>query len=213
MKKKVKNKKGADGKVLTCFTCKSEYHFSPDCPKAKAEGEKPKRGEKRKIKKQDSSSEESGSNEDMLLVEEQEYLLAAGEVRAFTWEARGTAALDSCCTASVCGQEWMNMFLEELEEKNMDKVEGPFDSQKSFGFGNNAKLKSERYYIIPVEMAGRMKRMKVEVIKSDIPLLMSRKAKEKAGIILDNYSQCVCRRVCRHARKQDHKAQDYSKTL
>ena len=67
----------------------------------------------------------------------------------------------------------------------MNKVEGPFDSRKNFGFGNNAKLKSERYYIIPVEMAGRMKRMKVEVIKSDIPLLMSRRAMEKAGIILD----------------------------
>ena len=64
----------------------------------------------------------------MLLVEEQEYLLAKGEVRAFTWEARrGAAALNSCCTASVCGQKWMNMFLEELEEENMDKVEGPFD--------------------------------------------------------------------------------------
>ena len=30
-----------------------------------------------------------------------------------------------------------------------------------------------------------MKRMKVEVIKSDIPQLMLRKAMEKAGIILD----------------------------
>ena len=185
VKKKVKNKKGADGKVLTCFTCKSEYHFSQDCPKAKEEGDKPKRGEKRKLKKQDSSSEESGSNEDLLLVEEQEYLLAAGEVRAFTWEARGASALDSCCTASVCGQEWMNMFLEELEEQNMNKVEGPYVSEKSFGFGNNAKLKSKRYYIIPVEEAGRMRRMKVEVIESDIPLLMSRKAMEKVGIILD----------------------------
>ena len=109
VKKKAKNKKGADGKVLTCFTCKSEYHFSQDCPKT--EGEEARKEKKRKFKKHDSSSEESESGEDMLLVEEQEYLLAAGEVRAFTWEARGAAALDSCCTASVCGQEWVNMFL------------------------------------------------------------------------------------------------------
>ena len=51
------------------------------------------------------------------------------------------------------GVDELNMFIEELEEKNMDKVKGPFDSKKSFGFGNNANLKSERYYIIPVEMA------------------------------------------------------------
>ena len=39
----------------------------------------------------------------------------------------------------------------------------------------------------------------------------------RLALILDNYSQCVCRRVCRlvcrHARKQAHKAQDYSKTF
>ena len=119
------------------------------------------------------------------MVEEQEYILAAGNIRTFTWEAKGAAALDSCCTASVCGQAWMDRFMEELEEKNREKVEGPFDSKKSFGFGNNGELKSEKYYIIPIEMASKKTRMKVEVISSDIPLLMSRKAMEKAGIILD----------------------------
>ena len=34
-----------------------------------------------------------------------------------------------------------------------------------------------------------------------------------ANLSWDNYSQCVCRLVCRHARKQAHKAQDYSKTF
>ena len=118
-------------------------------------------------------------------MEVQEYILAAGGIRAFTWKARGAAALDSCCTASVCGQTWMNMFLEELDDIDKEKVEGPFDSQKSFGFGNNGELESQRYYIIPVEMARKKTRMKVEVIQSDIPLLMSRKSMERAGIILD----------------------------
>ena len=63
VKKKAKNKKGADGKVLTCFTCKSEYHFSQDCPKT--EGEEARKEKRRKFKKHDSSSEESESCEDM----------------------------------------------------------------------------------------------------------------------------------------------------
>ena len=186
--KKMKNKKGEDGQPMKCFTCKSEYHFSSDCPKTKEEEGKEgkKRKKKSKFKRRDSSTSSSGAeDESLLMVQEQEYILAAGSISSFTWEARGAAALDSCCTASVSGQVWMDMFLEELEEEDREKVEGPFKSKKSFGFGNNGELKSQKYYIIPVEIARKRTRMKVEIIQSDIPLLMSRKSMEKAGIVLD----------------------------
>ena len=37
-KKKVKNRKDADGKTLKCFDCDSEFHFArdPDCKKVKS---------------------------------------------------------------------------------------------------------------------------------------------------------------------------------
>ena len=112
--------------------------------------------EKKKFKKQSSDTSGSGTEEDeILIVEKQEYILAAGNIRTFTWEAKGAAALDSCCTASVCGQIWMDMFIEELDDENKEKVEGPFNSKKSFGFGNNGELKSDKYYIIPIELQRR----------------------------------------------------------
>ena len=91
------------------------------------------------------------------MVEEQEYILAAGNFRTFTCKARGAAALDSCCTASVCGQVWMNMFTGELNDEDKKKV----DSKKSFGFGNNGELKSQKYYIIPIKIARKRKRVEV----------------------------------------------------
>ena len=53
----MKNKKGEDGQTLKCFTCKSEYHFSTNCPKLKEEDEKKEvKKKKRKSKKKDSDS-------------------------------------------------------------------------------------------------------------------------------------------------------------
>ena len=56
--KKMKNKKGEDGQPMKCFTCKSEYHFSSDCPKTKEEEGKEgkKRKKKSKFKRRDSST-------------------------------------------------------------------------------------------------------------------------------------------------------------
>ena len=161
-----KNKIGANGNPMRCFDCNSEYHFagSEEC----------------KAKKKDSGS----SSEDAMLSQENDYLLAAGKVKSFTWECRGAAALDSCCTSNVAGESWMKMFLEELDEENLKKVKSS-SSSRTFGFGNNESLTASISYRIPILIAGEKKKLDVDVIKSDIPLLMSKKSMEKAGTKLD----------------------------
>ena len=160
-----KNRTGADGKTLKCFHCNSEYHLAPRC-KSK--------------KKKDSES----SSDEVLLTQENDYLLAAGQVKSFTWECRGAAALDSCCTSNVAGESWLKMYLEELDEENLKKVE-TFPSSRTFGFGNNESLTANVSYRIPVLMAGKRKKLDIDIIKSDIPLLLSKKTMEKIGTKLD----------------------------
>ena len=98
-------------------------------------------------------------------------MITADEVSNFTWEARGAAALDSCCTSSVTGSAWLEMFKEDLDEEMMMKIKGPYKSDKMFGFGNNGQLPSLGRYKIPVVMAGWMTEIWVDLIDSDIPLL------------------------------------------
>ena len=151
---------------MRCFDCKSEYHFagSEEC----------------KSKSKDSGS----SSDEVLLAQENDYLLAAGQVKSFTWECRGAAALDSCCTSNVAGESWIKMYLEELDEENYKKVETS-PSSRTFGFGNNESLTANVSYRIPVLLAGKRKKLDIDVIKSDIPLLLSKKTMEKIGTKLD----------------------------
>ena len=165
---KRKNKLGADGHPLKCFDCKSEYHFagSDRCSKSK-------------------KRESESSSDEVMLAQEKDYLLAAGQVRSFTWECRGAAALDSCCTSNVAGQSWLNMYLEELDEGSLRKVEGPFESSRTFGFGNNESLTANVSYKIPAVIAGKKVKIGLDIINSDIPLLLSKSAMKRAGTKLD----------------------------
>ena len=180
-RKKVKNKKDNDGKTMKCFDCESEYHFAkdPDCKKVKGGGGK----EKKEAKKKRRSSSSSSSEESVNMI--QEIMVTADEVSNFTWEARGAAALDSCCTSSVTGKAWLDMFKEDLDEDIKKQIKGPYRSDKVFGFGNNGQLESLGKYYIPVVMAGWKTNISVDLIDSDIPLLLSRKAMEKAKMKID----------------------------
>ena len=165
--KKKKNKIGPDGKPMRCFNCKSEYHFagSEEC----------------------STKKSSSSSDEVLLAEaaEVDSILAAGQIKGFTWEARGAAALDTCCTSSVAGQSWLDMYLEELDDVDLAKVEGPMESSRTFGFGNNGTLTASKCYKIPVNIAGKVTKVKLDIISSDIPLLLSISAMEKANTKMD----------------------------
>ena len=115
----------------------------------------------------------------------QEIMITADEVSSFTWEARGAAALDSCCTSSVTGKAWLDMYMEDLDDDVRKEIKGPFRSDTVFGFGKNGRLESLGKYRIPVVMAGWKTSISVDLIDSDIPLLLSRRAMEKAKMKID----------------------------
>ena len=134
---KLLNRKGPDGKRFTCFKCGSENHFSKGCPNKKQRDESVNFCEQ-------TEAERRG-----------DYIILAaseGELSTFTWEARGSAALDSCCSSTVAGNNWFEMYMEDLSEDEKNLVEGPFESGKVFRFGNDGKLESLGQYKIPAKI-------------------------------------------------------------
>ena len=76
--------------------------------------------------------------------EEIDFALAVhheSELNQFTREA-SCAALDTCCTSSVTGKQWLEMFMDSLDEKLWLKLKGPMPSNRLFNFGNNGRLRS-----------------------------------------------------------------------
>ena len=127
----------------------------------------------------DSDSEKESVNCTVLCSDNKE------EMSNFTAEALNMAALDTCCTSSVAGEEWLKIYKNSLPTDMKQKLKGPLESKKQFVFGNQGKLKSTARYIIPVRIGGVHNEISIDIIKSDIPLLLSKAEMKRLGITLD----------------------------
>ena len=118
---------------------------------------------------------------------QQEVFVDAGSLTAktFTSEADGAAGMDSCCTRTIMGKIWFESFKMKLTKKQRKFIKGPFKSETNFLFGNGGKKNSLGRYHLPLELHGCRAMMAVELVDSDIPLLISKPSMIRAGIVLD----------------------------
>ena len=140
------NRKDDKGEVTRCRFCDSKFHYRQQCM------------EYTKFLKDGGTNKVDENPEVHCVMEEVDFALATQlqeELSQFTWEAKNCAALDTCCTSSVSGKPWFDMYLQELCEDDKAKVKGPFETHRVFKFGNNGKLRSMGQYSIPVIIAGR----------------------------------------------------------
>ena len=120
------NPLGRDGKPTTCLVCKSIYHYARECSNA---------SDRRFYNNNDSENDGNYQVKFSMFVgctsnQENEKL------KQLVNESRGYAILDSGCTNSVCGEVWMEHFVENLsdKEREMMKVE-PSNIFFTFGYG------------------------------------------------------------------------------
>ena len=92
--------------------------------------------------------------------------------------------LDSACSSTVCGQVWLETYLDSLSEDDHSKVMKN-EGIKVFKFGGGTRLRSNGEYDLPMCIAGRQVKVKTDVVDSDIPLLLSRSTMKKASIKMD----------------------------
>ena len=158
------NPTGPDGKVLTCRVCGSYRHLMKDCPDSWEN-----------IKK-------------VHLVEDENVVLFTGynkeEIYQLGIDARNYAILDSACSSTVCGQNWIDSYINSLNEGDRKKVQQTV-GERTFKFGGRTRLKSQAEYCLPAVIAGKEVTIKTDVVRSDIPLLLSRSAMKKAGVKMD----------------------------
>ena len=95
-------------------------------------------------------------------------------------DTENAAVLDSACSSTVCGERWMLLYFEGI---GMEAKLSP--SNRVFRFGGGETLRSLGTVRIPGVLAGQRVSINADVVKSDIPLLLSLKAMKKANIKLD----------------------------
>ena len=158
------NPTGPDGKPLTCRVCGSYRHLMKDCPDSWEN-----------IKK-------------VNIVEDENVVLFTGynkeEIYQLGVDARNCAILDSACSSTVCGQNWMDSYINSLNEVDRKKIKQT-TGERTFKFGGGTRLKSRAEYCLPAVIAGKEVTIKTDVVGSDIPLLLSRTAIKRAGVKMD----------------------------
>ena len=158
------NPVGSDGQTLICKACGSYRHLMAECP--------------------DSWENMRRVN----VVEEENVVLFTGynkqEIQQLGVDARNCAVLDSACSSTVCGENWLDSYIHSLDECDRKKVRQTV-GEKIFKFGCGTRLKSKGEYHLPATFAGKNVTVITDVVESDIPLLLSRNAMKRAGVKLD----------------------------
>ena len=169
-----KNRIGPDGKRSKCYGCGSEYHYanSQMCPKNKDKN----------ANLVTATSDSSSDSEAFCIILHTE---DETKMSLFTIEARGAAAMDTCCSGNVAGEQWFDAYLEDLPGDLKEQVVFNENSFRKFRFGNGESLTSIGQYTIPANIIGKPCTIKFDLIKSDIPLLLSKKAMKKANVSID----------------------------
>ena len=172
------------GKRTRCAVCQSVFHWAKDCPnKVSAE-------EVKIVDSQNKKTTEAGKGlEDwescnLTLFTENLQPDDFGDNEVLVVEALGTAVLDTACTKTVCGEEWLNNYKTLLseEEKHSLKVN---DSRVGFRFGDGERHYSYQKVTLPATIGDIKCQIEAEVVKVDIPLLLSKPSLKKAGAVVD----------------------------
>ena len=99
--------------------------------------------------------------------------------KKFPRETLNLAVLDSGCTKTVCGQEWLKCYIKSLCDDDRRKIQ-EFTSETNFKFGDGKVLASEKSVVIPCNIAVKNVSLKTDAVKSEIPLLLSKESMKAA---------------------------------
>ena len=99
-------------------------------------------------------------------------------------ETIGMAILDSGCTRTVCGNQWLDTYLDTLSTIERKSVFSK-PSVCSFRFGDGQVYDSNRSVVIPIHFGSQKAQLEVNIVSCNVPLLLSRLSLKRANSKLD----------------------------
>ena len=75
-------------------------------------------------------------------------------IEQFIGESLNSLILNSGCTETVCGRNWLNCFKESLNNEDLNSVK-EFDSKSKFKFGDGKVVDAQFTAIIPAHIANK----------------------------------------------------------
>jgi hypothetical protein len=98
----------------------------------------------------------------------------------------GRAILDTACTKTVAGKQWMNEYVKMLGEKERNLIEKTARASKSlYRFGDGDEQRGLHEVDIPVLMGSKIIKIAVGVVDANIRLLISKPLMSEVGMVID----------------------------
>ena len=157
----------SQGKLMKCLVCESIMHFKRDCPHVLKN-------------KKDSVLQVTDIEEDVDKV----YDYSQENKQQPIQGAANMAILDSACTKTVTGCMWRDIYPESLSKEERNKIKH-YPGGTSCKFGGETKIRSIEKLEITCNIAGKKTTILVDVVDSDIPLLLSKRDKQRLGFRLN----------------------------
>lgn len=166
------NVKGKDGKVLRCLVCESFKHLLAGCPHSWES----MRQRSVNFAEAPEIDEEELCGLEITDITEPVVLFTRNEeeLNVLMTESLYSGVLDSGCQSTVCGERWLETYIDKLSDNQRASVVRHPPSNKVFAFGGEYKLPSIGVVTIPGSITGQPVLIKADVVKSKIPLLFSR---------------------------------------
>ena len=84
----------------------------------------------------------------------------------------------------MAGESWFINYCEKLDNDLLNEIE-IYPSKTSCKFGDGRKVFSFQKVVIPVQIANHSCKISCEIVKDNIPLLLSKQSFKRAGAIIN----------------------------
>lgn len=111
-------------------------------------------------------------------------------------DAADCALLDSGCSKTVCGDVWLENYKSGLSSFDRTCVDEEVSSS-TFRFGDGVSERSLKRVRMPCYIGGKRSMIETDVVRCNIPLLLSKQSMKKGNMMLDfgNDTLSVCNEV------------------
>ena len=152
----------SSGTPTQCHYCKSIYHYEYQCPD-----------------KVHDTLFTSTENVDNIILYESDH----DNPKGLLVESWNCAVLDCGSGKTVCGEKWLDVYTDSLSEDEKKKIEyGPPESR--YRFGDGVVIPSFMHVKLPAFVGEHPVFLESDVVKNDIPVLLSRESMAKADMSL-----------------------------
>ena len=172
----------SEGNVTRCRICDSRFHWAMRCPDAY------ENIEEKSSSQGNSSNHEENEGDSVHLSLFMGYTNGAArepnKLSGLVPESYGCALLDTGCSTTVCGEDWLENYREYMSEHDRSCIiEKP--STATFTFGDGKRVGSNKIVKLPCYINGKRSTVDTDVVTCNIPLLLSKKAMKKGKMILN----------------------------